>query len=69
MRCSVLALDYDGPIAQDGVFDHEVQQAIHEARTRGVTVILVTGRTLCPCPAMTCGHGGREEHGLSPERS
>jgi hydroxymethylpyrimidine pyrophosphatase-like HAD family hydrolase len=51
MRCSVLALDYDGTIAQGGVFDHEVQQAIHEARTRGVTA-LVTGRILCPCPVV-----------------
>lgn len=46
MRFSVLALDYDGTIAQDGVLDPEVRQAIHEARAHGVTVALVTGRIL-----------------------
>lgn len=46
MRFSVLALDYDGTIAQDGLLDPEVRQAIHEARAHGVTVVLVTGRIL-----------------------
>jgi hydroxymethylpyrimidine pyrophosphatase-like HAD family hydrolase len=59
MRCSVLVRDYDGTIAQDGVLDPEVQQVIHEARTHGVTAVLVTGRSLCPCPIVTCDHGRR----------
>jgi hypothetical protein len=46
MRFSVLALDYDGTIAQDGVLDAAVRQAIAEARAHGVTVVLVTGRIL-----------------------
>jgi hypothetical protein len=66
---AVLALDYDGTIAQDGVLDPEVQQAVHEAQTYGVTVVLVTGRSLCPSPIVTCDHSGRKAHGLSPKRS
>ena len=46
MRFNVLALDYDGTIAQDGVLDAAVRQAIAEARAHGVTVVLVTGRIL-----------------------
>ena len=46
MKLSVLALDYDGTIATDGRLDADVHQAIAQARTRGITVLLVTGRIL-----------------------
>jgi len=46
MKFRVLALDYDGTIARDGQMDPEVRSAIGEVRSRGVAVILVTGRVL-----------------------
>jgi len=46
MRFGVLALDYDGTIARDGVLDPDVKAAIIETRARGIVVILVTGRIL-----------------------
>jgi hydroxymethylpyrimidine pyrophosphatase-like HAD family hydrolase len=46
MKFGVLALDYDGTIASDGILDPEVRSAIEEARARGIVCILVTGRTL-----------------------
>jgi hydroxymethylpyrimidine pyrophosphatase-like HAD family hydrolase len=46
MKFSILALDYDGTIAVDGVFDPDVRRAIGAARERGVVVALVTGRRL-----------------------
>jgi hydroxymethylpyrimidine pyrophosphatase-like HAD family hydrolase len=46
MQCSILALDYDGTIAQDGVLDPEVRQAVREVRAHGMTVVIVTGRIL-----------------------
>lgn len=46
MKISVLALDYDGTIASGDVLDPSVRAAIAAARTRGLTVLLVTGRTL-----------------------
>jgi hydroxymethylpyrimidine pyrophosphatase-like HAD family hydrolase len=46
MKFRVLALDYDGTIAQDGQLDPDVKAAILEARARGVSVIVVTGRIL-----------------------
>jgi len=46
LRFSVLALDYDGTIARDGIVDGHVKDAIAEARGRGIAVILVTGRIL-----------------------
>jgi hypothetical protein len=46
MKFSALALDYDGTIALDGVFDAAVREAIGEARRRGIAVVLVTGRRL-----------------------
>ena len=46
MKFSVLALDYDGTIAIDGVLSADVKSAIVEARARGVRVIIVTGRIL-----------------------
>jgi hydroxymethylpyrimidine pyrophosphatase-like HAD family hydrolase len=46
MKLSVLALDYDGTIATDRGVDPDVRAAIAEARTAGITVLLVTGRIL-----------------------
>jgi hydroxymethylpyrimidine pyrophosphatase-like HAD family hydrolase len=46
MKFAALALDYDGTIAVDGVFDPAVREAVAEVRRRGIVVILVTGRQL-----------------------
>ena len=46
MKFGVLALDYDGTIARDGVLDPDVKTAIVEARARGIVVVIVTGRIL-----------------------
>lgn len=46
MKFKVLALDYDGTIAQDGKLNPEVRTAISDARARGLVVVLVTGRIL-----------------------
>ena len=42
----MLALDYDGTIAHNDRLDPSVLDAIATARTRGITVVLVTGRIL-----------------------
>lgn len=46
MKFSVLALDYDGTIAHHDRVHPEVIAAIQEARSRRITVVLVTGRIL-----------------------
>jgi hypothetical protein len=46
VKLSVLALDYDGTIARDDRIDPRVRDAIADARTRGIIVLLVTGRIL-----------------------
>ncbi len=46
MKFGVLALDYDGTIAREGVLDPEVRSAIAEVRTHGIAVVIVTGRIL-----------------------
>jgi hydroxymethylpyrimidine pyrophosphatase-like HAD family hydrolase len=46
MKFGVLALDYDGTIARDGVLDSAVRAAISEVRARGIRVVIVTGRIL-----------------------
>jgi hydroxymethylpyrimidine pyrophosphatase-like HAD family hydrolase len=46
VKLSVLALDYDGTIARDDRLDRSVRDAIADARRRGVSVMLVTGRRL-----------------------
>ncbi len=46
MKFSVLALDYDGTLAEHGRLDPDVRSAIGEARARGIAVIVVTGRIL-----------------------
>ena len=46
MRFRVLALDYDGTIAEAGRLHPEVRAAIEELRRGGIAVVLVTGRIL-----------------------
>ncbi len=46
MRFDVLAIDYDGTIADHGVCQPEVRHALRDLRHAGVTVVLVTGRVL-----------------------
>ena len=46
MKLSVIALDYDGTIARNDKLDPSVREAIAAARTRGIAVLLVTGRIL-----------------------
>ncbi len=46
MKFSVLALDYDGTIADQGRLVPDVRTAIAEAQGRGIAVIIVTGRIL-----------------------
>jgi hypothetical protein len=46
MKLSVIALDYDGTTAFDNTLDSSVRDAIADARSRGITVLLVTGRIL-----------------------
>jgi len=46
MLLRVIALDYDGTIATDGVLCSAVRESIREARRRGVAVVIVTGRIL-----------------------
>lgn len=46
MKFGVLALDYDGTIARDGVLDPAVREAIAQVRARGIAVVIVSGRIL-----------------------
>jgi hypothetical protein len=46
MKLSVIALDYDGTSAVHDRLSSVVRDAIAAARTRGITVLLVTGRIL-----------------------
>jgi hydroxymethylpyrimidine pyrophosphatase-like HAD family hydrolase len=46
LKFGVLALDYDGTIARDGIVDSDVRTSIAKARACGIVVILVTGRIL-----------------------
>ncbi len=46
MKLGAVALDYDGTIAANGVFDPRVRDTIADLRRRGIAVILVTGRRL-----------------------
>ncbi|HKT80109.1 MAG TPA: HAD family hydrolase [Vicinamibacterales bacterium] len=46
MKLAAIALDYDGTIALGDALDPLVREAIAEARSRGVFVILATGRIL-----------------------
>ena len=46
MRCLVLASDYDGTLAHDGVLDETTAAALDRFRTSGRRLIMVTGREL-----------------------
>jgi hydroxymethylpyrimidine pyrophosphatase-like HAD family hydrolase len=46
VKLSVIALDYDGTIARNDTLDPPMREAIAIARTRGIVVLLVTGRIL-----------------------
>lgn len=46
MRLCVLALDYDGTTAVNDTMDSGVRSAIADARSRNISVVLVTGRRL-----------------------
>jgi hydroxymethylpyrimidine pyrophosphatase-like HAD family hydrolase len=46
VKLSVIALDYDGTAARGDVLDPSVRDAIADARTHGIVVLLVTGRIL-----------------------
>lgn len=46
MKFCVLALDYDGTIAEHGRPDPGVMAALREARAKGIVLVLVTGRIL-----------------------
>lgn len=46
MKLAAVAIDYDGTIAVNGVFDTSVREAIAHLRLHGSAVVLVTGRRL-----------------------
>ncbi len=46
MLLRVIAIDYDGTIAEEGVLHPDVREAILEAREAGLFVVIVTGRIL-----------------------
>jgi hydroxymethylpyrimidine pyrophosphatase-like HAD family hydrolase len=46
MKLGVIALDYDGTTALHDRLEPAVREAIADARTRGITVLIVTGRSL-----------------------
>lgn len=46
MKFSVLAVDYDGTIAESDTLDRDVRAAIGELREQGIVVMLATGRIL-----------------------
>ena len=46
MRLLTLALDYDGTMTRDDRVGGPIREAIAEARARGITVLIVTGRIL-----------------------
>jgi hydroxymethylpyrimidine pyrophosphatase-like HAD family hydrolase len=51
LKFGILAIDYDGTIARDGVLDGDVRAAIEEVRTSGIVVVLVTFS-----PPLVVGH-------------
>jgi hypothetical protein len=46
MKLAIFALDYDGTTARADVLDPSVREAIAAARSNGILVLLVTGRSL-----------------------
>ena len=55
MKLSLLALDYDGTIAENGELDAEVRNALIEARRKNITLVLATGRILGDLQRLPCG--------------
>ena len=55
MRLLVIATDYDGTIATDGVLHPAARAAINNARERNVLVVIVTGRILSELRAVAGG--------------
>jgi hydroxymethylpyrimidine pyrophosphatase-like HAD family hydrolase len=52
MKLSVVALDYDGTIADNGKVHDEIHAVVGELRHRGIAVVIVTGRRLCDLRAV-----------------
>jgi hypothetical protein len=46
MKCLVLACDYDGTLAHDGVLDQATAAALGRLRDSGRRLLMVTGREL-----------------------
>src|SRR2546423_1345884 len=46
MKCQVLACDYDGTLAHDGVLDEATAAALDRFRASGRRLVMVTGREL-----------------------
>ena len=46
MRYQVLATDYDGTIAHDGIVDDATVASLRRARDAGLRLLMVTGREL-----------------------
>jgi HAD superfamily hydrolase (TIGR01484 family) len=46
MRCKVLACDYDGTLAHDGILDDTTTSALDRLRASGRKLLMVTGREL-----------------------
>jgi len=55
MKLGLLALDYDGTIAEQGRLDGDVRRALVEARARDTTLVLVTGRILADLQRLLSG--------------
>jgi len=55
MKFAALALDYDGTIAVDGVFDPAVRAAIGEARRRGRGIPFTAGESIVETDAQWAG--------------
>jgi hypothetical protein len=50
MRYSVVACDYDGTLASDGIVDEHTLASLQRLRASGRKLILVTGRILSDLP-------------------
>jgi HAD superfamily hydrolase (TIGR01484 family) len=46
MRFHILAADYDGTLAKNGLVDHATVNALHRLLATGRKLVLVTGREL-----------------------
>jgi HAD superfamily hydrolase (TIGR01484 family) len=54
VNLGVIALDYDGTIAEHGRLSPAVRTAIAQARERDIAVVLVTGRILDELRQVAC---------------